>query len=268
VFLVVEENHSFQQTIGNSAMPYLNSLASKYGLATQYFANMHPSLPNYFELTTGQTVTSGNGVAQPVTADNVVQALMGAGKTWECYAESLPNVGYRGPDAGPYDHSHVPFGFFATMQNDPRQAGNIVPFSQLAADLAADQLPNYGFIVPNIQSDGHDCPGGAASGDDNAKLANADAWLAANVQPLLENPTFQASGLLLVTFDESMDGDTAHGGGQVPLLVISSKSKPGFKSTTLYQHQSTLRLMLDALGITHRPGDSAHATQMGEFFQQ
>jgi len=30
VFLVVEENHSFTDVIGNSSMPYLNSLASKY----------------------------------------------------------------------------------------------------------------------------------------------------------------------------------------------------------------------------------------------
>jgi len=42
VFVVMEENHSYSQVIGNSAMPYLNSLASKYGLATQYYANTHP----------------------------------------------------------------------------------------------------------------------------------------------------------------------------------------------------------------------------------
>src|SRR5690348_17595553 len=54
VVLVVEENHSYSEVIGNSAMPYLNSLASQYGLATQYFANTHPSIGNYFMLTTGQ----------------------------------------------------------------------------------------------------------------------------------------------------------------------------------------------------------------------
>jgi len=268
VFVVVEENHSFQQTIGNAAMPFLNSLANKYGLATQYFANTHPSLPNYFVLTAGQTVTSSDDVNGPVRVDNIAQAVTQAGKTWKCYAESLPNVGYTGPDSGLYDHAHVPFGFFENVQTDPRQANNIVPIPQLATDVATDQLPNYGFIVPNIRSDGHDCPDGAASCDDNRKLATADAWLAANIQPLLDSPTFQSGGLLLITFDESTDADTAHGGGQVPLLVISSRSQPGFKSTTLYQHQNTLRLALDALGITERPGDSAQATQMGEFFQQ
>jgi len=43
VVVVVEENTSYPQVIGNSAMPYFNSLAKKYGLATQYFANVHPS---------------------------------------------------------------------------------------------------------------------------------------------------------------------------------------------------------------------------------
>src|SRR5260221_1940676 len=57
VVLVVEENHSYSEVIGNASMPYLNSLASQYGLATQYFADAHPSLPNYLVLTTGLTET-------------------------------------------------------------------------------------------------------------------------------------------------------------------------------------------------------------------
>ncbi len=54
VFVVVEENHGYSSVIGSSSMPYLNSLASKYGLATQYYANTHPSIGNYFMMTTGQ----------------------------------------------------------------------------------------------------------------------------------------------------------------------------------------------------------------------
>src|SRR5712671_5858840 len=54
VFIVVEENHSYGSVIGNPSMPYLNGLATANGLATQYFADAHPSLPNYFELTVGE----------------------------------------------------------------------------------------------------------------------------------------------------------------------------------------------------------------------
>src|SRR4051812_46165768 len=58
VVLLVEENRDFSQVIGNSDMPYLNSLATQYGLATQYYANVHPSIGNYFMLSTGQVVTT------------------------------------------------------------------------------------------------------------------------------------------------------------------------------------------------------------------
>ena len=63
VVLIVEENHSFADVIGSSSMPYLNSLAQKYGLAAQYYANAHPSLPNYFMLTVGQTETTDDNFA-------------------------------------------------------------------------------------------------------------------------------------------------------------------------------------------------------------
>ena len=48
------ENASYSDVIGAASMPYLNSLAQKYALATNYYANTHPSIGNYFMLTTGQ----------------------------------------------------------------------------------------------------------------------------------------------------------------------------------------------------------------------
>src|SRR5690349_17508923 len=39
VAVVVLENHSYSEVIGNSSMPYLNGLAQQYGLAAQYFGN-------------------------------------------------------------------------------------------------------------------------------------------------------------------------------------------------------------------------------------
>ena len=266
VFIVVEENHSFSQTIGNSAMPYLNSLAQKYGLAANYFADIHPSLPNYFMLTTGQTIAIDDSFNGTVTQDNVTQALTSAGKTWKVYAESLPSPGYLGGDTGLYAKHHNPFAYFSTVINTPSQQAGVVPFTQLATDMSANQLPNYGFIVPSLVDDGHDCPGGGTC-DDSAKLTQIDAWLSSNIQPLVSNAAFQQSGLLLIVFDEGAITDEAHGGGQVALLVISSRSRPGFRSTTFYQHENTLRLMMDALRVPDLPGAANGATQMGEFFQ-
>ncbi len=44
VLLVVEENHNYASVVGSSSMPYLNSLINQFGLATQYYANTHPSI--------------------------------------------------------------------------------------------------------------------------------------------------------------------------------------------------------------------------------
>src|SRR5437899_4971075 len=81
VFLVVLENHSFGQVTGNPAMPYLNSLASVHGLAANYFADAHPSLPNYFMLTTGNIQTLDDNFPGTITDDNIVRALNGANKS-------------------------------------------------------------------------------------------------------------------------------------------------------------------------------------------
>src|SRR5579864_3530234 len=85
VFIVVEENHSYSSVIGNPSMPYLNSLANQYGLATQYYANTHPSIGNYFMLTTGQIVTNDDSFTGVINVDNVVAHLLTAGKTWKSY---------------------------------------------------------------------------------------------------------------------------------------------------------------------------------------
>ena len=78
VFIVVEENHNYADVVASPSMPYLNSLANQYRLAANYFANAHPSIPNYFELTTGQTLTLIDALTPhsfPVSEDNVIREL-------------------------------------------------------------------------------------------------------------------------------------------------------------------------------------------------
>ncbi|HWY56175.1 MAG TPA: alkaline phosphatase family protein [Terriglobales bacterium] len=255
VILLMEENHSYSSVIGSSSMPYLNSLAQKYGLATQYYANTHPSIGNYFELTTGQIITNDDSFSGTVSADNVVRHLLTAGKSWKSYAEGLPNVGYIGGDVYPYAKHHNPFTYLTDVVNSQNQLQNLVPFTQLATDLSNNQLPQYSFIIPNMQNDGHD-----------GSLNQADSWLQTNIAPLIASSTFQNDGLLVIVFDESFDSDTQHGGGQVAMLVISPLAKPAFKSTTFYQHQNTCQLLLQGLGLTSFPGSCQGAAQMNEFF--
>ena len=266
VFILVEENHSYSSVIGSSAMPYLNSLASRYGLATNYFANTQPSIGDYFWLTTGQVITNDSNFTGTVSADNIVRQLVAAGKTWKSYAESLPSVGYTGTDQYPYVKRHNPFAYFTDVINSPAQTSKLVPFSQLATDLSNNQLPNYSFIIPNQFNNAHDCPPNQPSCTDADKLAAADNWLSTNIAPLIASPVFQQDGLLVIVFDESFDSDTAGGGGHVPAIVISPRVKPGYRSTTFYQHQSVLRMTAEALGLTSFPGAGSTAPNMLEFF--
>lgn len=255
VFVVVEENHSYESVIGSASMPELNALAQRYGLATQYYANSHPSIPNYFMLTTGQTITHDDGFNGRVDADNIARTLDNAGKSWKSYAESLPRVGYVGGDVYPYSRHHNPFTFFTDVLDSHQLQQNLVPFSQFAGDLAANRVPRFSFIVPNLLNDAHD-----------GSLRQADDWLQRNISPILSSAAFQNNGLLVIVFDESFSSDRRNGGGRVAMVVCSPNGKAGYRSTTFYQHQSTLKLVLQALGVNHFPGASNGAPGMSEFF--
>ncbi len=258
VFIVVEENANYSDVVASPSMPYLNALADKYGLATNYFANAHPSIPNYFELTTGQIVTlidASTPQLFPVSADNVVRELLAAGKTWKSYPEDLPSAGYTGGDTGRYAVRHNPLAYFTDVQNNANQLQNLVPFTQLAADLNTANLPEYSFIVPNLCNDAHDCP-----------LSTADTWLKTNIDPLINSTQFQKDGLLIIVFDEANTLDLTAGGGHVSAVIVSPLAKRAYKSIAFYQHQSVLRLALEGLGVTKLPADAATAPVMWEFF--
>src|SRR5258708_6781824 len=261
VAIVVEENTNYSG-VSSSSMPYLSGLMSQYGLATQYYANTHPSIGNYLMLTTGQVLTNNDSDTRtsfPVSEDNVVRELVAAGKTWKAYAESLPSIGYLGGDStsggGQYYVRHVPIAYLTDVQNSSTQQQNLVPFTHFASDLAAGNLPNYSFITPNGCDDAHDCG-----------LSTADNWLKTNIDPLIKNTAFQKDGLLIVVFDES-GSDNTNGGGRVVCALISPAfSKLGHQSTNIYQHQILLRLALEGLGVTVFPGAASTAADMGEFF--
>ncbi|MGC2696995.1 MAG: alkaline phosphatase family protein [Candidatus Angelobacter sp.] len=266
VFLVMLENHGFSQVIGNPAMPYLNSLATAHGLAANYFADAHPSIPNYFMLTTGNVETLDDNFTGTITDDNIVRALTGSSKTWKAYIESLPSTGYTGPNSGTYLKRHNPFAYLSDVTGSATQAANMVLFSQLSADLNAGTLPNFAYLLPNSQDDAHDCPGGAATCTDDQELAAADIWLKNNIDPLIKSPKF-GNSVLLITFDEAQQTDFTNGGGQVATVLVGPHVKTGFRSTTMYQHQSLLRVILQLLQVSDMPGAAANASSMGEFFQ-
>src|SRR5215831_2288008 len=88
VFMTVEENHGFQDIVGNPAAPTINALAKAYGIATQYYGVTHPSGPNYVAMLGGGTfgVNSDDpywvfGVDQP----SLMSQLDAAHLSWRGY---------------------------------------------------------------------------------------------------------------------------------------------------------------------------------------
>jgi acid phosphatase len=265
--LVVEENQAFEDVIGSSAMPYLNSLVQGGALATQYYANAHPSISNYFQLTTGSMQTLDNNFPGPVSADNLAHELIAAGKSWKTYAEDLPSPGYLGGDVAHYIKHHNPFAYFSDVVSNPAQAANIVPFTQFAADLGAGALPVFSIVIPSAIDDGHDCPT-VSPCTMNDVLTQADNWLKSNIAPLLSNAQFQRNGLLLITFDESKITDLRNGGGRVALIAAGPKARAGAQSTTFYQHENTLRTICDELNLSTCPGAAANARPETDLVQR
>src|SRR5437588_2769657 len=91
VVLVVLENHGFNTIFRNPAAPYLNDLAARFGLATNYFASAHGSLKDYFMLATGVAASENGSFIGLYMDDNLVRELIAAKKNWKSYAQSLPS---------------------------------------------------------------------------------------------------------------------------------------------------------------------------------
>jgi len=289
VFVVVEENQSYDDVIGNPDMPYLNQLAAHGGLARQYYANTHPSINNYFYMTSGRKGTGLPGFSADifkgtVAGDNIASLLTKHGKTWKAYAEDLPSSGYVGDNQGLYAKRHNPFAYYRSVLGDKAPDGKpqreqIVPFQQFATDWKSGHLPEYAFIIPNLVNDAHNNPrtGMGSACRDPESLRQADHWLEQNLKPVVETESFRKDSLLVVLFDEACDrGSKADnhsnakqegGGGHIP-VVLAGAGIPadGCVSDTVFHHESVLKLSLKALGINEFPGHSGYAADMGEFF--
>ena len=230
VVLVIEENHRFDEVYPNG-MPWLSAEGIKYGYTTNYHADEPGSALDYFWLSSGSGEQafgcSGDGCPNPITSDNIFRELGRAGLTWKVYAQGLPSVGYMGTSSGAYVARHNPAKWYSDVINSPALQRNMVPFTQFAADMAANQLPNYSIIVPDVDNDAHD-----------GTVGQADTFLKNNVAPLLNTPSFQAGGdgLMFITFDEC-DGAVGACPEQVFTAVIGPKVTkscviPGLDVTT------------------------------------
>jgi phosphatidylinositol-3-phosphatase len=185
--------------------------------------------------------------------------MLAASIPFRIYAEGITQ-GYVGGNTGLYLVRHNPFARLSDIANDPQIANQTIwPFTQFATDLASGSLPEFSFIVPDVNDDAHD-----------GTPQQADSWLQTNVViPLSSNPAFApgGDGLLIVEFDEAADSDATHGGGRVSPVFWGPTAKVGYTQTssTLYQHESMLRTVMKILGLPNPPGAAASAPSMSEF---
>jgi acid phosphatase len=207
VVIIVEENHSFRQIIGDGDAPYINSLAAKAAVFTNAHAITHPSQPNYFALFSGLLATNGDGCPPqgiPPDAPNLGSEILTAHRSFAGFAETMPRVGFTGCSYGKYARKHAPWVQFTNIPPADNR-----PFSALKS---FDQLPTIAMIIPNLDNDMHD-----------GSIEQADRWLRANIAPLLA--WGQTHNMLFVlTWDEGGGFDPSN---QIPTIFYGPMVKPG-----------------------------------------
>ncbi len=239
VVLIVMENRSYGEIVGSSSAPYFNHMAGLCGLATNYSAVAHPSLPNYLALTSGsiQGVTDDSGPdAHPIAAPSLFSLL---GSNWRSLEESMPaNCDLQ--SGGEYAVKHNPAAYYTGIRSACAQQ-----------DVPLQNPPNisaaFTFITPNLCNDMHDC-----------STAAGDAWLAQEIPLLLATPQYlSGQTAIFVTWDEST-GSTQ----QVPALVIAPSVPAGARVGIAYTHYSLVRTVEQLLQLSPLLGNAASATSM------
>jgi hypothetical protein len=252
------ENHSYGDIIGSSQAPYINSLASECGLATNYHNVTHPSLPNYIAATSGLSLAGvkkfKSDCSPSKRCSTNVASIFAQLSSWKAYEESMTSNCEPAND-GEYAVRHNPPPYYTTLTNC---STNDVPYTQLASDLTTGALPAFAFVTPNLIDDMHD-----------GTVAQGDSWLAANVPAILNSSAYQSGTVaLFITWDEGEGGtsndcatNTTDIGCHVATLVISPSTAPGTQSGTVFNHYSLLLTSEQLLGLPPL-GEAASATSM------
>ncbi len=219
VMVVMMENEGASQIIGNSALPYVTSLAANYGSATQSYAFGHPSLPNYLDIVSGsnESVTDDNPPsshsfpAVPTLADQLVTG----GYSVAAYAESLPADPTN--DSGLYAVRHNPWEYF------PNAPIKVQPSSSLIGDLNGTTPPDFVWYTPNLTDDGHT---GVPVDTQANELADTESFLSSFIPSVQATSWYKSGGQIIIEWDEALESDTSGinggNGGHVPTIVVSN----------------------------------------------
>lgn len=207
VVVVVYENKQYGEIIGSANAPYINQLANGGASLTGMKALTHPSQPNYFNLFSGATQgITGDGCYTPqsMTAPNLGQELITAGKSFATYNEDLPGEGSTACTNGQYAQKHNPWFAFKNVPLNTGKTWAQFPQNNFAA------LPNLSFVVPNQCNDMHSC-----------SVGTGDTWTRNNIDAYAQWAKANNS-LLVLTWDE----DNYLGSNQIATVFYGRRSRP------------------------------------------
>jgi phosphatidylinositol-3-phosphatase len=269
IMLIVEENRPYNTVIGSAFAPYLNTLASTYVSATNWYAVQHTSEDDYVELISG--ANQGIPIGKPYASSTLVDELHAKGIPWKAYIENLPSDCFKGQTTnGLSDVFHNPFHYFTRYgtttgkwcSSTDLSTEGVVPYpgsSALVSALDATSAPDFVDLVPNDCNEMHGDKktGSTCATDDQRQLITAgDTWLSTNLPSILNSAWFKANGTVIVTWDESGSTDSTGccggvaTGGHIPTIVISSLNKGRGAFTSIGDHYGTLAAIEKAYGVT------------------
>lgn len=241
VVIVFENKEADAIMAPHSSAPYFRSLARASVTLTRLFAIGHPSLPNYLALTSGSTHGVTSDCSTCLVDDmNLVDQLERTSISWKAYMESIPKACSTVPLHGRYALKHDPFLYYTDVRDDPARCAKVVPLRQLTSDLAADALPGFAWITPNLCHDMHDCA-----------IRAGDRFLRTWVPRI--TPALGTNGIIITLFDE---GSTSAGcchdraaGGHIAGIISGPGAGTGVAIRTRVDQYSILRLIEDAWGL-------------------
>lgn len=264
VVVLVLENRTYSQVIGNSNAPFISSLATKCGTSkiwndanfkvngTRDVVGDYNSKPNYATFTSGlsPSVTHilDDTYATQTSVQSIYNQMLSVGVTFKDYYGSTTAGGCSIRWNGDY---HDPIRYFSTINSTTCNAHDF-PISQFVTDYSSGNLPRFSMILPNSSDSCHD-----------NSTVSCDTYTN-NLLTSFLNSAEYASGhvALFLIFDE----DTI-----VPNVLIS----PSIVSGSVYQpvtgnnpvsHFSVLRTWEEMLGLPLL-GDVAQAPSLLNFYK-
>jgi hypothetical protein len=248
---IVFENKRYAQIIGSADAPYINTLAKRCGSASNFFAEAHPSLPNYIAMTSGSTqrITDDSGPSShPLRVASIFSQL---GTHWKALQESMPANCSRS-NSGQYAVRHNPAAYYANIA--ARCKTQDVPL-RATPDLSA----RFSFVTPNLCHDMHSSSCGSSAA---TEIGNGDRWLARFLPKVLSSAPYRAErSAVFITWDEDDSGGAQH----VPTLVIAPSVPPRTAVSTRFDHYSLLRTTEEMLGLPTLANATAAASMRSSF---